>query len=259
VNYLRSLDSAHRRLLDTKDGIRGQVVRHEVGPTQLPAAELAETVWQACLRAPHALPLAAHGQSPLTPASGAFVFSPQFGGCLLHSHAGGGTTELPDGEPIGKLGFLNRLFGEHLTPSLLLDHVLGLIATAAPFGGTSRSASLLYASAAPGVADGKTLSAAMHSLTQLNANLAPDLQVDPLRVALLPARLAAMPVVFELAHHLFKVVPSSFRRLPGLAVYDYASTPQRDFDKVLAIYRAKAEARGRPQEVGPFSQRNDSR
>jgi hypothetical protein len=253
IDQVRKLASAALAAIEGAKGDGGgQVVFASADGLWTPSAELARRVWQIALTNQEECPAAT--LTDFAAAAGAaddhvlLAITPQFGGTLLESAPPGGRILLPDGTPVGKLGFLNRVFDEHLTPDLLTGYVLGRLAaglTTELFGPPMvRVCSSLFVSVCE--ASRRTLSrlaeVASDVLASVNASLAPELELSLFRAAIVPNE--ALRAALDLGQHVYKTPGPDFEQLDALALLDYRKAPAGVFEATLGRYCAKATAGG---------------
>jgi hypothetical protein len=179
------------------------------------------------------------------------LISPGFRGTAFERRLGrldGGLVRLPDGSYAGKLGFLNRLFGEHLTPNVVMEHVTEALVRMCPWRAVPGAALTRMPSGVCGVGPvdllgrdlGELVAWLSDSAAQVRATFGGLLTVPAFRVALLPAVPGVVERVLSLSRHVFQVAEAAVAWLPCGFLFDYRRTSEQEFERVVDRYRHKA-------------------
>lgn len=151
------------------------------------------------------------------------LVTPRFNGADFgESPVEGGRTLLPDGTSAGKLGYLNRIFGEHLTPNLVVERALDELVRACPWpcALTCAGSTLILrpdADLSPDDAFRSLLDWVTAARETANRELEGAIRVSHVQVALLPA--SSVRHAIDLAHRVYQL-PCRLHHASGVFVHD---------------------------------------
>lgn len=224
INDWRSMSAIAQQALEHAKGTleqRGSIVRASVAMLDLPYGELAGRIWHAALASrdmvvPLSLPtflnLVTHHPTGMV-----LAVRPLFGGAAFARHTRqllAGTTTLPNKMLAGKLGFLNRLFAEHVTPDVLLEQVFATMLRFLPFEVQADARVCRVESTMLIVCPVDTISPALigNWLRAAGGALEPllrdDLPITHIQVALLSPDPRTVTYAADLGVHIYKVLPA---------------------------------------------------
>jgi hypothetical protein len=181
-----------------------------------------------------------------SPAGVLLLVTPRFDAPAFDAptHDEGGRTLLPDGTTAGKLGYLNRVFGEHLTPNLVVERVLDDLARTCPWphdlscaGSTlllRTHAELSGLAALPGL-----LEWALAARNATNQELGGVITVSHVQIALLSASHARYAI--DLAHRVYKL-PCRLVHESGVFLHDCRDIAEAELAAMSLRYGAEAAA-----------------
>ena len=190
------------------------------------------------------------------------LISPEFRGTVFDRRLealGGGVVTLPDGTRAGKLGYLNRLFREHLTPNVIMDYVMEAIVSTSPWLDLSEVRFTRVPSSLCAVVPAAVVQTGYsdlcewlgHASRRIGRTIGPSITVPTFRVALLPAGPAVWEWALSLSRHVFKVRCDTLLSVPQAFIFDYRATSPAEFEKLATYYVTKdsrwAQGWARPQ------------
>lgn len=190
----------------------------------------------------------------------AVMISPEFRGTAFEARLrtlDGGVVTLPDGTRAGKLGYLNRLFGEHLTPNVVMDYVMEAIVATSPWLGLPGAGFTRVPSALCAAVPSEVVQSGYAELRawlggasdRIRMAFGPLITVPTFRVGLLSAGPLWEWAMF-LSRHVFKVRCDTIVSTPEAFIFDYRTTAATEFEKLVTYYMTKDSAGWNPRLQG---------